>query len=106
MSRSILVTLLVLLGAGCACPGARLAKTRFAFDCGDGQVAKVSYAKKAKTMRLEYAGKTYRLPRAVSASGARYSDGRVTFWEKGGTAFIERDGRVVEKKCVLVETKP
>ncbi len=58
-------------------------------------------------MLLEYAGEVFRLPRAVSASGARYSDGHMTFWEKGGTAFLERDGQVIESKCVLrVEEQP
>jgi len=90
---------LAFLAAGCACP-CRV-KPQFVFDCGDGQVVNVEYRKKADLMLLEYAGEVFRLPRAVSASGARYSDGHLTFWEKGGTAFIERDGRIVEKRCVL-----
>src|SRR5262245_55142672 len=33
-------------------------------------------------------GKTYRLPAVMAASGARYSDGRVEFWEHGGEAML------------------
>lgn len=35
------------------------------------------------------------LPLALSASGARYSDGRATFWEHHGDVRVERDGKLV-----------
>jgi len=90
---------------GCACP-CRI-QPQYVFDCGGGRIASVEYRRKADLMLLEYAGEVFRLPRAVSASGARYSDGHMTFWEKGGTAFLERDGQVIESKCVLrVEEQP
>jgi putative lipoprotein len=37
---------------------------------------------------------TVLLPEVPAASGAKYSDGRTTFWSKGEEALIERDGRV------------
>jgi len=36
---------------------------------------------------------TMKLPHVVSASGARYSDGSSTFWNKGREATFEQDGR-------------
>jgi len=33
-----------------------------------------------------------RLPQVVSGSGARYSDGKTTFWIKGDSASLEIDG--------------
>lgn len=33
-----------------------------------------------------------RLPHVESGSGAKYSDGSITFWTKGGTALFERAG--------------
>lgn len=39
------------------------------------------------------------LPLVRSASGAKYSDGRTTFWGKGKEAFIEMDGRIVYSNC-------
>jgi membrane-bound inhibitor of C-type lysozyme len=39
------------------------------------------------------------LPLVRSASGAKYSDGRTTFWGKGKEAFIEIDGRIVYSNC-------
>jgi heat shock protein HslJ len=34
-----------------------------------------------------------RLPHVPAASGARYTDGQVTFWSRGAEALLERDGR-------------
>lgn len=36
------------------------------------------------------------LPQAVSASGARYTDGQTTFWIKGDNACMEINGSVVK----------
>jgi membrane-bound inhibitor of C-type lysozyme len=33
-------------------------------------------------------GQTYRLPRVAGASGLRYSNGQVEYWERGGTATV------------------
>lgn len=46
-------------------------------------------------------GQPLTLKRAVSASGARYSDGKYVFWSKGDTAFIERDDKIVVNDCEL-----
>lgn len=40
------------------------------------------------------------LPRVESASGAKYSDGSLTFWEKGGEAMVESDGQSLYGGCM------
>ena len=42
---------------------------------------------------IELPERSLTLPHVVSASGARYSDGPVTFWNKGREATFELDGR-------------
>jgi putative lipoprotein len=42
---------------------------------------------------IELPERSLTLPHVVSASGARYSDGPVTFWSKGREATLEMDGR-------------
>lgn len=37
-------------------------------------------------------GRTLTLPQVISGSGARYSDGATTFWNKGDTALFEMNG--------------
>lgn len=39
------------------------------------------------------------LPQVEAASGAKYSDGSTTFWEKGGEALVEVDGEIVLEGC-------
>lgn len=39
--------------------------------------------------RVEWDGERVTLPQAISASGARYTDGTVTYWDKGGIARFE-----------------
>ena len=46
-------------------------------------------------------GQPLTLKRGISASGARYSDGKYVFWSKGETAFIERDDKIVVNDCAL-----
>lgn len=105
MRLQAVTILLAFFATGCAC--SCKVKPEFVFDCGNGRVVTVEYMEQADVMRLGYEGQVYRLPRAISASGARYSDGHLTFWEKGGTAFLEREGKVIERKCVLqVPEKP
>ena len=42
-------------------------------------------------------GRSVTLPRAMSASGARYSDGKMTFWEHQGSAgFFIGERRIFE----------
>jgi membrane-bound inhibitor of C-type lysozyme len=46
-------------------------------------------------------GRTLYLPRAISASGARYAsgDGRQVFWNKGNTASVTEEGKVTYERC-------
>lgn len=44
--------------------------------------------------------RTVILPQDQSASGAKYSNGSVTFWSKGNTALVEEGGELKWKDCV------
>lgn len=45
---------------------------------------------------VQMAERTVNLPRAVSASGARYTDGTWTYWEHQGTARLETPTRTYD----------
>ncbi|RBA25368.1 YbaY family lipoprotein [Herminiimonas fonticola] len=71
------------------------ANTGMAFKCADIEfIAKFS----ADKVQILLAGRTLILPHVVSASGARYSDGSNTFWNKGNDALLEING-VSYKGC-------
>ena len=60
-----------------------------AFKCDDIEfIAKFG----ADKVQILLAGRTLMLPQVVSGSGARYSDGRNTFWNKGNEAALEING--------------
>ena len=40
------------------------------------------------------------LPQVISASGARYSDGATTLWNKGNTVFIMKGEEITVQDCV------
>jgi len=44
------------------------------------------------------------LPRVGSASGAKYSDGTITLWDKGGEAFVETNGIMMLVDCQAIES--
>lgn len=50
------------------------------------------YSPDAKSVTLYAPGHTFRLPIAMSGSGARYSDGKTMIWEHQGTATFETSG--------------
>lgn len=86
---SALIVLLVLLpvqaaGLTCGGPGTQQAPTAYAAAGGEKLAA--CFDLKAKNVALQLPdGRIVTLPAAVSASGARYSNGRETFWEHQGT---------------------
>ncbi len=59
------------------------------FDCGD---FRFTVAYRGDSAIVAIPGDTLTLPRAVSASGARYSDGTSTFWEHQGAALLDLAG--------------
>jgi membrane-bound inhibitor of C-type lysozyme len=60
-----------------------------AYFSSRGERLTARFDMKAKKVTLTLPdGKSLTLPEAVSASGARYSDGKMTFWEHQGTATL------------------
>ena len=59
------------------------------FKCDDFSFLAKFFADKVE---IALAGRTLSLPQVLSASGARYSDGRSTFWNKGDSALFHMNG--------------
>ena len=64
----------------------------YVWNCGDGQTIRMRNLLRENAITIEMHEGGRKLPLAVSASGARYSDGSLTFWTKGDTALLERQG--------------
>ena len=93
----IIAGTLLLLTAGCASPPVR--EIRAVFRCPGGEKIETIFRDESVRVALPD-GTTAELPRAVSASGARYSDGTTTLWNKGDTVFIMRGEEIVLQECV------
>lgn len=70
------------------------------FVCPDGTSLDTVFDNAAQTVTVALPDGTVTLPRVESGSGARYSDGTTTFWNKGDEAFVEVDGETVYENCV------
>jgi para-nitrobenzyl esterase len=100
MRREFLAWTILLTCAGClarpepaAVPPAAASVRTIAYRCPDHGGFRVSMAAAGTSVRLEgLASGPVTLPIVRSASGARYSDGRTTYWSRGAEATIERAG--------------
>ena len=97
---------LALLVAGCAgsvdsgSPDA--VPQTFTFHCDDGSSVVLTYPnaeEAAARATLHLDGEDFPIERLPAASGARYGNGRLIWWEKGGVAFIEVDGERIRNDC-------
>lgn len=60
------------------------------YGCDDGRTLEAAFDNREPRRVLLTAGAaTFELPQALSASGARYSDGSRVFWSKGSEALFE-----------------
>ena len=64
----------------------------YVWNCDDGQTIRMRNLLRENAITIELQEGSRKLSLAVSASGARYSDGSLTFWTKGDTALLERLG--------------
>lgn len=75
------------------------------FTCADEKIIiAVFYPGDDKFVDLDLGGdRKMSIPRAISASGARYAkaDESFVFWNKGNTAFITEDGVETFKDCAV-----
>src|SRR5262245_34838485 len=76
------------------------------FRCPDGQTVMAQFQlPEDQFVNVRFAGRELRLPHVISGSGARYSDGKTTFWNRGKGVLVEVDDKIVVQDCML-EGKP
>ena len=64
----------------------------YVWECDGGLTLNMKNLFRENAITLEMHEGPRKLPQVVSASGARYSDGSMSFWTKGSTATFERAG--------------
>jgi membrane-bound inhibitor of C-type lysozyme len=61
----------------------------FAYDCEDGAYVVAAYELATDDMWLFLPGRTVQLTHQPSGSGAKYSNGEITFWSQGHEALLD-----------------
>ena len=64
----------------------------YVYDCPDGYTFSARFNDPPHQVQLLLPAGEMILPRVPSASGARYSNGDITFWGKGEVAMLEENG--------------
>ncbi len=62
----------------------------YVWDCDGGLTLHMKNLLRDDAITLEMHEGPRKLPRVMAASGAKYSDGSLTFWTKGRTAILQR----------------
>lgn len=75
----------------------------YQYVCSAGKQIYVSVSEDGKRATVRHGGDTFKLEAVPSASGVKYSDGKVDFWSKGTEAFLQIEGETVCDGCSLVE---
>ncbi len=71
------------------------------FRCPNGQTVVARFEPQDQFVSVRFAGRELRLPHVISGSGARYSDGKTTFWNKADSVLMEVGDKVVVQDCML-----
>ena len=84
------------------------------FDCAEGNRLRIYYGEYVSgdqrvaladdelMLADEQTHTASRLKRERAASGAKYSNGRLEFWEHGGEAMLRENGRELYRNCIPV----
>ena len=70
------------------------------FVCPDGTSLDTVFDNDAHTVTVALPDGRVTLPQVESGSGAKYSDGTTTFWNKGDEAMVEVNDETVYQNCV------
>jgi membrane-bound inhibitor of C-type lysozyme len=74
------------------------------YQCKEGKLLEVEYSQGAAQVKFTGQGSVL-LKQIPSASGARYSNNRITLFTKGTGAFVEVNGRRVLEQCRALDVR-
>jgi membrane-bound inhibitor of C-type lysozyme len=87
---------------GCSTTKAEPEQKWLSFRCPDGQTVMAQFQlPEDQFVNVRFAGRELRLPHVISGSGARYSDGKTTFWNRGKSVLMQVDDKIVVQDCML-----
>ena len=94
-----LVLFILILTIVFGCSSGKAFKSGITYTCDEGKIIVVEIYEKVDMAFLKIEEKRFYLPRVPSASGTKYSEGKVTLRIEGQTAFVEIEGQTEFKNC-------
>jgi membrane-bound inhibitor of C-type lysozyme len=85
----------------CSQADVRTEQKWLSFRCPDGRTVAAQFEPRDEFVNVRFDSRDLRLPHVISGSGARYSDGKTTFWNKGRSVLMEVDDKIVVQDCML-----
>jgi membrane-bound inhibitor of C-type lysozyme len=101
IGRSTFVTVIMALLSSCSSSDYDGERSWLSFRCPDGRTVMARFERQDGFVSVRFADTEWRLPHVISGSGARYGDGKTTFWNKGNDALLEVDDKIVVQDCAL-----
>jgi len=114
MRPALLISTLLLVWGACTTARNETEGERFSitYKCAEGEIISVEYDNSDPENSIAYVQLAPENPERIkmsisrSASGARYTDGRLVWWTKGKTAFLTEengDGQPLHDNCTEFE---
>ncbi|MEE4410084.1 MULTISPECIES: MliC family protein [unclassified Serratia (in: enterobacteria)] len=97
--KKIIIAAGALVLAGCSYVLPQSSQTLH-YQCGTTPLT-VALDGKDSTASFLMDGEQLKLKQVLVMSGAKYSDGKYSFWSKGQNAYVERNDKVIISDCVL-----
>lgn len=85
----------------CSTTKAETEQRWLSFRCPDGRTVIARFERQDDFVNMRFEDRDLRLPHVISGSGARYSDGKTTLWNKGDSVFVEVNDKIVVRDCML-----
>ena len=89
--RTVLHCCLALGAIGCAPPGKsvqQIVGPEYTYTCASGKTFHVGFDEGFTNAVVKTDKATYQVPAVIAASGSRYADEKVEFWEHHGEAML------------------
>jgi len=101
IAKVVLTAAILTSMLGCSQANVETDQKWVSFRCPDGQTVMARFEPQDQFVNVRFAGRELRLPHVISGSGARYSDGKTTFWNRGKSVLMQVDDKTVVQDCML-----
>ncbi len=101
LDKASSAALVLTMTLSCSTTKAETEQRWLSFRCPDGRAVIARFEPQDNFVNMRFEDRDLRLPHVISGSGARYSDGKTTLWNKGDSVLVEVNDKIVVRDCML-----